>query len=135
MPRKVRELLDDLRSAGFVEVRSGGKGSHPETHATWLCWRGDGERKVGRREAVSGTAPSRRWQMRPSDSYHKWIEWSDLDDTYLGRCPDVITGIHGSDPVRLYDELCTVVDEVLTELERSHRTLPQPLTRPMREVA
>ncbi|MDE0007049.1 MAG: pilus assembly protein HicB [Gammaproteobacteria bacterium] len=73
--------------------------------------------------------------MRPSDRYHKWIEWSDQDGAYLGRCPDVITGIHGSDPVRLYDELCTVVDEVLTELERSERNLPQPLTRPMREVA
>ena len=73
--------------------------------------------------------------MRPSDRYHKWIEWSDQDGAYLGRCPDVITGIHGSDPVRLYDELCTVVNEVLTELERSERNLPQPLTRPMREVA
>lgn len=73
--------------------------------------------------------------MRPSDRYHKWIEWSDQDGAYLGRCPDVITGIHGADPVRLYDELCTVVDEVLTELERSERNLPQPLTRPMREVA
>lgn len=28
MPRKVRQLVDDLRSAGFVEVRAGGKGSH-----------------------------------------------------------------------------------------------------------
>lgn len=28
MPRKVRELLDDLRAAGFEEVKSGGKGSH-----------------------------------------------------------------------------------------------------------
>lgn len=73
--------------------------------------------------------------MRPSDRYHKWIEWSDQDGAYLGRCPDVITGIHGADPVRLYDEPCTVVDEVLTELEQSERTLPQPLTRPMREVA
>lgn len=73
--------------------------------------------------------------MRPSDRYHKWIEWSDRDAAYLGRCPDVITGIHGSDPVRLYDELCTVVDEVLQELERTERALPAPLTRPMREVA
>ena len=73
--------------------------------------------------------------MRPSDRYHKWIEWSDADDAYLGRCPDVITGIHGPDPIRLYDELCTVIDEVLTELEESGRALPEPLTRPMREVA
>ena len=73
--------------------------------------------------------------MRPSDRYHKWIEWSDRDGTYLGRCPDVITGIHGSDPIRLYDELCAVVDEVLMALKQSERTLPEPLTRPMREVA
>ena len=73
--------------------------------------------------------------MRPSDRYHKWIEWSDQDGAYLGRCPDVITGIHGTDPIRLYDELCTVIDEVLTELRESGRALPEPLTRPMREVA
>ena len=73
--------------------------------------------------------------MRPSHRYHKWIEWSDDDLTYLGRCPDVITGIHGDNPIQLYDELCVVVDEVLAELEESGRALPHPLTRPMREVA
>ena len=44
--------------------------------------------------------------MRASDRYHKWIEWSDEDNAYLGRCPGVITRIHGSDPMRLYRELC-----------------------------
>ena len=73
--------------------------------------------------------------MRPNDRYHKWIEWSAQDGAYLGRCPDVITGIHGTDPIRLYGELCTVIDEVLTELRESGRALPEPLTRPMREVA
>lgn len=28
MPRKLRELIRDLRSAGFDEVAGGGKGSH-----------------------------------------------------------------------------------------------------------
>lgn len=28
MPRKVRELLGDLKAAGFTEVLGGGKGSH-----------------------------------------------------------------------------------------------------------
>ena len=28
MPRKLRQLLADLRSSGFVEMKSGGKGSH-----------------------------------------------------------------------------------------------------------
>ena len=52
--------------------------------------------------------------MRPSDRYHKWIERSGEDNACLGRCPDdVITGIRGSDPIRLYQELCEVVDDVL----------------------
>jgi len=28
MPRKVRELIRDLNTAGFYEIRGGGKGSH-----------------------------------------------------------------------------------------------------------
>jgi predicted RNA binding protein YcfA (HicA-like mRNA interferase family) len=28
MPRKIRELVSDLKSAGFEEISGGGKGSH-----------------------------------------------------------------------------------------------------------
>jgi predicted RNase H-like HicB family nuclease len=73
--------------------------------------------------------------MKLSDQYHKWIEWSDEDSVYLGRCPDVITGIHGNDPIVLYGELCEVVEEVLSELQSQGRELPKPKTRPMQEVA
>ena len=73
--------------------------------------------------------------MKLSDQYHKWIEWSDEDGAYLGRCPDVITGIHGNDPISLYGELCEVVEEVLIELQGQGRGLPKPKTRPMQEVA
>ncbi len=72
--------------------------------------------------------------MKPSDHYHKWIEWSEEDGVYLGHCPDVITGIHGNDPVALYKDLCQVVDEVLTALQASGRALPKPKIRPMQEV-
>lgn len=73
--------------------------------------------------------------MKLSDRYHKWIEWSEEDNAYLGRCPDIITGIHGDDPIVLYQELCEVVEEVLVELQASKRDLPKPKTRPMQEVA
>ena len=73
--------------------------------------------------------------MRPSDKYHKWIEWSDEDNVYLGLCPDVITGIHGNDPIQLYEELCEVVDDVLASFQESGRTFPEPIIKPMREVA
>ncbi len=33
--------------------------------------------------------------MKKADQYHKWVEWSEEDQTYIGRCPDLITGIHG----------------------------------------
>lgn len=72
--------------------------------------------------------------MKPSDAYHKWVEWSDLDQIYLGMCPDVITGIHGDDPIQLYGELCRVVDEVIEHLQSAGRPLPAPCVHPVREV-
>ena len=73
--------------------------------------------------------------MKTGDQYHKWVEWNDEDQTYLGKCPDLISGIHGDDPVRLYAELCEVVDEVLNHFKAEGRALPAPKTRPMQEVA
>lgn len=72
--------------------------------------------------------------MRLGDQYHKWVEWSPEDETYLGKCPDLITGIHGGDPIRLYAGLCEVVDEVLHHLISEGRELPAPRTRPMQEL-
>ena len=73
--------------------------------------------------------------MKPSDRYHKWIEWSEEDEVYLGKCPDLITGIHGDDPTTLYAELCAVVNEVVDHFEAEGRELPPARTRPMQEVA
>jgi predicted RNA binding protein YcfA (HicA-like mRNA interferase family) len=37
MPRKIRELIEDLKNAGFYEIPSGGKGSHRKfTHAKYV---------------------------------------------------------------------------------------------------
>ena len=73
--------------------------------------------------------------MKASDQYHKWVEWSEEDQVYVGRCPDVITGIHGADPAVLYGELCETVDDVLRHLESEGRRLPASRVRPMQEVA
>jgi len=73
--------------------------------------------------------------MRKSDRYHKWVEWSDEDRTYIGKCPDLITGIHGDDPIKLYRELCEVIEDVIRHFESEGRTLPEPRIRPMQEVA
>lgn len=73
--------------------------------------------------------------MKQSDQYHKWVEWSDEDQAYLGKCPDLITGIHGDDPIQVYADLCEVVEEVIEHFEVAGRPLPTPSVRPMREVS
>jgi hypothetical protein len=73
--------------------------------------------------------------MKPADRYHKWVEWSEEDKVYIGKCPDLITGIHGDDPVKLYRELCQVVEEVIAHFQATGKLLPASRTHPMVEVA
>jgi hypothetical protein len=73
--------------------------------------------------------------MKQSDLYHKWVEWSEEDQTYIGKCPDLITGINGDDPVQLYSELCEVIEDIIDHFELNGRSLPTPRIRPMQEVA
>ena len=72
--------------------------------------------------------------MKTVDRHHKWVEWSEDDQVYIGKCPDLITGIHGDDPQKVYRDLCEVVEEVIDHLESEGRALPQPTVRPMQEV-
>ena len=67
--------------------------------------------------------------------YHKWVEWSAIDQIYIGKCPDLITGIHGDNPITLYRDLCEVVEDVIHHFAAEGRQLPAPRIRPMREVA
>jgi hypothetical protein len=73
--------------------------------------------------------------MKDLDRYHKWVEWNDDDQAYIGKCPDLITGIHGDDPIVLYRELCEVVQDVIDHFNAESRPLPTPRVRPMSEVA
>ncbi len=72
--------------------------------------------------------------MKVSDRYHKWVEWSEEDNVYIGKCPDLITGIHGDDPLQVYQDLCEVIDDVITHFQTEGKPLPGPQIRPMREV-
>ena len=50
--------------------------------------------------------------MRPSDRYLNIVEWSEEDRCFVGVCPGLMLGgIHGDDEVKVYQELCQVVDE------------------------
>jgi hypothetical protein len=73
--------------------------------------------------------------MKTIDEYHRWVEWSDEDQVYIGRCPDLITGIHGDDPIQVYRELGEVVQDVIDHFHAAGKPLPLPRTRPMMEVS
>lgn len=73
--------------------------------------------------------------MKHSDQYHKWVEWSDEDQSYIGRCPDLITGIHGDDPAKVYAELCEVTEDVITHFKSENRALPEPRVGPMQAIS
>jgi len=73
--------------------------------------------------------------MKNADQYHKWVEWSEEDQTYLGKCPDLITGIHGDDPVQVFRDLTDIVEEVIAHFQETGRKLPPARTRPMMELA
>jgi hypothetical protein len=72
--------------------------------------------------------------VKTIDKYHKWVEWNEVDQVYIGKCPDLITGIHGDDPVQVYRELGEVLEDVIDHFRKSGRTLPVARIRPMMEV-
>ena len=67
--------------------------------------------------------------MKESDLYHKWIEWSDDDQVYIGKCPDWIAGIYGDVPVKSYGELCGAIEDVVNHFIEQGRKLPSPHAR------
>ena len=72
--------------------------------------------------------------MKTIDKYHMWVEWSDEDQCYIGKCPDLITGIHGDDSVSVFKELNKVVAEVIEHFESRGKVLPEVRTRPSMEI-
>jgi len=59
--------------------------------------------------------------------YMKIIEWSDEDDCFIGRIPDLIDGgIHGDDDDKVYKELCKLAEETIELYNASGKPLPAP---------
>jgi predicted RNase H-like HicB family nuclease len=72
---------------------------------------------------------------KPSDRYLKLVAWSEEDQCYVGRCPDLMLGgVHGSDETAVYGELCQAVDEWIRLHESEGRPLPEPTALPALEA-
>ena len=60
--------------------------------------------------------------------YTKFVEWSDEDGCFIGRCPEIMVGgVHGKDEAKVYAELCEVAEEWIELLHQDGAALPQPL--------
>jgi len=60
--------------------------------------------------------------------YAKFVEWSDEDHCFIGRCPGLFAGgVHGNDEARVYKELCKAVEEWIELLHKDKAPLPEPL--------
>ena len=60
--------------------------------------------------------------------YAKFVEWSDEDKCFIGRCPELMLGgLHGSDEAAVYAELCETVEEWIELLQKDGVPLPDAL--------
>jgi predicted HicB family RNase H-like nuclease len=60
--------------------------------------------------------------------YVKFVEWSDEDRCFIGRCPELMLGgVHGNDEAQVYAELCLAVEEMVELIHRDGQQLPEPL--------
>lgn len=63
--------------------------------------------------------------MKKSDRYLKIVEWSEKDQCYIGRAPGLMLGgVHGDDEIKVYEELCHVVEEWIDIYEQDGDKLP-----------
>ena len=60
--------------------------------------------------------------------YAKFVEWSDEDKCFIGRCPELMLGgLHGDDEAKVYAELCAAAEEMVGLIHADDQQLPHPL--------
>jgi len=71
---------------------------------------------------------TRKQMKEQAARYAKFVEWSDEDQCFIGRCPEIMAGgVHGSDEARVYAELCQAVQEMLQLIHADDGVLPEPM--------
>src|SRR6266487_344320 len=70
---------------------------------------------------------TRKQTKEQAARYAKFVEWSDEDQCFIGRCPGLFEGaVHGNDEAKVYKELCNTVEEWIELLHKDGTSLPEP---------
>ena len=65
--------------------------------------------------------------MKETAKYVKIVEWSEQDRCFVGSCPGLIyCGCHGDDEKQVFEELCSIVEEVIEIYKKDNKPLPPP---------
>jgi hypothetical protein len=64
---------------------------------------------------LAAMTPMTRKQIKEQAArYAKFVEWSDEDKYFIGRCPELMLGgVHWNDEAKVYAELCAAVEETI----------------------
>ncbi len=63
--------------------------------------------------------------MKESARYVKIVEWSEEDQCFIGSCPGLLYGgCHGDNELRVFEQLCETVDEVIDLYKQDGKPLP-----------
>lgn len=66
--------------------------------------------------------------MREEYKYVKVIEWSEEDKCFIGSCPELFYGgCHGDDELKVFGELCNIIEETINIYKQDGKPLPRPL--------
>ena len=64
---------------------------------------------------------------KEADLYKKIVYWSDEDNCFIGKCPELMYGgVHGDDALKVFIELNQAVEEVIEIFKEDGTPLPQP---------
>ena len=74
--------------------------------------------------------------MKPEDHYHRFVQWSDEDNVYIGYCPDLYSGgiCHSEKEEDTYSELCTIIRDEIAHRLTKNETLPRATVKATREL-
>ena len=62
--------------------------------------------------------------------YTKFVEWSDEDKCFIGRCPELMLGgVHGNDEAKVYAELCAAAEEMIELIHSDGDAMPPSLDK------